>query len=171
MRSVLLLAIFAISLLAEVFAGIRYGQITQDAKFNEAKADEKSAWGAGFVAGYTAKDYRLVLAYDAPAFKKSAKSQLYSISAQLVDEDLDGIKGFLGMTYTRANYTHSEDPQKKHRALDMFGGDIGLILLDDRFPRTQMELGARYLVPTNVPNKLKMKPNSHFYIGFNFLIF
>lgn len=171
MRVVALFLLAVFTLNAGVIAGVRYGQITQNAKFEGVSAEEKKAWGAGFVAGYEAENYRILLSHDTPNYDKPAKSTISAISAQLMDEDTQGIKGFLGFTYARASYTHSADTEEKKNSFDLMGGDIGLILLDERFPRMQMEIGARYLAPSNLPKELKMKPTVHFYAGFNFILY
>lgn len=171
MRIALLFLVTVYSLYAGVFAGVRYGQFVQDAKFNDINPKDKTVWGAGVVAGYEAENYRVLLGYDSPSHTKPAKSTIISASAQLIAEDTQGIKGFLGATYARATYTHSADPAEKENSFNLIGGDIGLILLDDRFPRTQMELGARYLVPSGLPRELDMEPMTHFYLGLNFTIY
>lgn len=170
-KNLTLLLISTCLLNAGAIVGVRYGQLSHSAEFEGVQAGKKTALGAGFLAGYEGENYRVLLSHDAPSFDKPTKFSFNTLSAHLMDEDIQGIKGFLGLAYAKGSYTHSADPALKKQDIDLYGGEVGLILLDERFPRTQMEFGYRYLVPTNLPDQLKMKAMQHIYVGFNFTIY
>lgn len=172
-RALVTVILAAATLQAGVLLGARYGQVNHEASLSGSSAKESSAQGAGFIAGYDGGNFRIVATQDVPDFKEPAKATLTALGVHLIDHEDPDIRGFLGFGAGRLSYRHSSQTlNDSPKELDLYGLEVGLILLDDRFKKTQMELGYRYFVPYgDKPQGLDFSHLSHFYIGLNFDLF
>ena len=163
----------AATLNAGVLLSARYGQVSHKATLLGADAAEKSAQGTGFLAGYDGGNYRIVLSQDKPGFDAPAEATLNAVGLHLIDHEDPDIRGFLGFGFGQLDYRHSSQAAgEATQSVDLYGIEVGLILLDDRFKSMQMELGYRYFKPYgDEPAGLDVSNLSHFYIGLGFDLF
>lgn len=169
-RLLALLTLTIATLQASMVTGIHYAQIEHKASFDGAGSGENKAWGPGFMLGYDAQSFRIVAMRSTPDFKDPQEATLTTLSAHLIDHEDAHLRGFLGLALGNLEYRHPE--QSSSQTMDLYGLEVGLIFLDDRFERTQMEIGYRYLKTYgDLPSGLKLDALSSFYIGFNFHLF
>ena len=171
-RALWLLLVLAATLKAAggLVAGIHYAEISHKASHDSGISNGRSAWGPGFMIGYDAESYRMIVTRSTPDFKSPQRATLTTLSAHLIDHEDSYLRGFIGLSMGKLDYRHAA--QSSSSEIDLYGVELGLILLDDRYERTQMELGYRYLKTYgSMPEGLSMGRLSALYVGFNFHFF
>ncbi len=166
-----MLVLSALSLQASgLVTGLHYGQLSHGASFSSNTADEKSAYGPGFMVGYDADSFRIIAMRSTPDFKEPQEATLTTLSAHLIDHEDAYLRGFLGVAVGSLDYRHAL--QSNSAKIDLYGLEVGLIFLDDRFERSQLELGYRYFQSYgDLPPELEMDRLTSFYVGLNFHFF
>ncbi|MDR0747713.1 MAG: hypothetical protein LBE89_07460 [Helicobacteraceae bacterium] len=124
--------------------GIRYGDMIQKGEYGGEKTDSKNQWGPGGMIGYDIESIRVVIAYDMFEGSKQGDAQMLTLGVHMVEQTSQYIGGFLGMDLGRLNYRHTSSLHTSSDSLNIYGIAGGLILLDERFPGAQMEIGLRY---------------------------
>lgn len=171
-RALLPLALASV-LEAGMVAGLRYGQVSQNGELSGVASQKEEALGAGAIVGYDGGNFRVVLTHDDPGFEKPAQASITALGVHLIDYEDPDIRGFLGLGAGQMSYRHSaQSASDSAIEVDLYGIEVGLILLDDRFKGMQMELGYRYFKTYgDQPAGLELTTVSHAYVGLSVDLF
>jgi hypothetical protein len=154
---------------AGVLLGARYGVLSQSATYSGVKTNQKSMPGPGFMLGYDADSYRIIAVYDMFDGKDKSEANIASLGLHLIEQRDAEIRAFLGFDLGQLSYRHSSPLHTKSDNFGVYGVSVGIVLLDERFPGAQLELGGQYMRTSNGKNEnLDLDDVFQYYVRLNF---
>lgn len=124
--------------------GIRYGDMIQKGEYDGENTNSKNQWGPGGAISYDMESLRVIISYDMFEGSGKGEAQALALGLHLVEKTSRYVGGFLGVDLGQLNYRHTSSRHTSDDSLNLYGVTGGLILLDERFPGAQMEIGLRY---------------------------